>query len=204
MFKRVLDIGYLAPLLLHFHRTSALRIAYNGTLSGSFIYNNGVSRNLGNFSNLVNTSLWIGVNPPWDENPLFFELQHSGNDYRNNPRRSILICHSFFGSYCTTDAIYNLQFASAYYDCVQDAFICGGSYHKEPYYARLPIVNLKAAEIINTTGQMPGSTHSVPLYIVRGDEKTYVGNGTIEKYGGRNQFNIQDVNLTILEYEFYW
>lgn len=181
MLRRLLNIIFLGYILCSSDHAVASSISYDGTLSGSFVYSNGVARN---FSNLVNTTLSIGVNPPWDYNPLFFEIKHEGNNYLNAPNRSNGICYNFRG-FCTSDAIFNLQFASAFYDCVEDGFICG-RYPKAAYYVNLPIVDLRAAEITNTSGQMPGVEELVLFYMVRGDEKTYVSNGTVEKYGGRN------------------
>ena len=51
-------------------------------------------------------SLFIGINPPWDPNPFFFELYHIASD-----------CEGAVGFCSTKDEIFNLDFASAAYKC---------------------------------------------------------------------------------------
>lgn len=42
------------------------------------------------------------------------------------------------------------------------------------------MLNLSAAKITNTTGVLQGTNDPVPLYVVEGDEKTWVSNGAVE------------------------
>jgi hypothetical protein len=68
-------------------------IYYNGTISGSYVFN---QRNLSScgdngtfyFSGLDNSYMRIGVDPPWDHNPFFFELGHYGNDWQSESNSS--------------------------------------------------------------------------------------------------------------------
>ena len=80
-----------------------------------------------NMGHYTRSHLYVGVNPPWDPNPFFFELYHFASD-----------CEA---SFCfTRDSIYNLDFASAAYQCYNpvDKKPCGlitfnPLYQKETY-----------------------------------------------------------------------
>lgn len=139
-------------------------ITYNGSLSGAYTYIGSDNKSCSTgppfyFHNIVNTSLRIGVNPPWDSNPFFFELEHYGNSWNSPGKRSAYLskrdyCFNSFGG-CTYDAIYNLLFATACYGC------SGG------------VLDLHAAKVTNTTGMLQGMNETVPMYVVEGNEKTW-------------------------------
>jgi len=105
------------------------------------------------------TDLYVGVNPPWDPNPFFFELWHLASD-----------CDS---SFCwTKDKIYNLDFASAAYECISKEtgqpceFITLGYYYQQEIY-----LDLKSKSTIQRQ-QIGGETG----YTVSGESSSWVGN----------------------------
>lgn len=73
---------------------------------------------------------------------------------------------------CTTDAIYNLEFATAWRVCIDDGNQCG-----------LPVemVDLNQASVaVVNPGRPISVTDAAPYYVVNGDEKTWVSNGTVD------------------------
>lgn len=105
------------------------------------------------------TDLYVGVNPPWDPNPFFFELWHYASD-----------CDS---SFCwTEDKIYNLDFASAAYECIdkgtgQPCELITFNY----YYRQDVCLDLKSQSTIQRQ-QIGGETG----YTVSGGPSSWVGN----------------------------
>ncbi|KAF8060246.1 hypothetical protein FPV67DRAFT_1453361 [Lyophyllum atratum] len=141
------------------HYAGTQYIFYNGTISGRFVHPPGQSScpdyHLGPHAL---TSLFVGVNPPWDANPFFFDLYHISST------ESILY---------TYDSIYNLEFTTAAYVCRKYGQPCGDVEFMPFYFLPVEMVNLKDAKVERVTvGAETG-------YRVRGDEKTWVGNGTV-------------------------
>lgn len=102
--------------------------------------------------------LYVGVNPPWDKNPFFFELHHLVSDD----------CDSLF---CNTgDTIMNLYFASASYECFTSgdklcALYSRGQYKPKAYLDLSP----GRTQIQQTqVGGLPG-------YAVKGGSASWVG-----------------------------
>jgi hypothetical protein len=149
----------------------------------------------------------IGVTPPWDSNPFWFELGHYGNDYQDSSsstssRRNPVVatnsetnlkrgveeasaekrdfCVNLGG--CTYDAIYNLEFATSWYACqAQGGKTC-------PYHVSAEMVNLKAASVSTVSaGVALANGDDSAFYSVKGDESTWVGNWTVDY----NMFNFQ-------------
>ncbi|KAF8055169.1 hypothetical protein FPV67DRAFT_1745338 [Lyophyllum atratum] len=133
-------------------------IFYNGTISGRFVHPPSQSScpdyHLGPHAL---TSLFVGVNPPWDANPFFFDLYHISSE----------------GLPYTYDSIYNLEFTTAAYVCRKYGQPCRSVEFMPFYHLPVEMVNLKNAKVERVTvGAETG-------YRVRGDEKTWVGNGTV-------------------------
>ena len=192
-------------------------IYYQGTIEGVFTHNNPNLSSCGDggtyyFANLTNSSLRIGANPSWDNNPLFFELEHYGNSWQtttNKRKRSSLgdltrhssvaadlksyrmapfpqkdFCFGLGG--CTYDAVYNLYFATAWYVCEKAGSACPEFTWWPWYYVSAEIVNLNAATMTEVSGVGLTATDGGPFYSVTGDQKSWVSNGTVQ-----NSFDFQ-------------
>ncbi|KAF2462738.1 uncharacterized protein BDR25DRAFT_363580 [Lindgomyces ingoldianus] len=164
---------HLLPRLIYAISYSILEggtqfITYNGSISGTFTSASNSSCGTGPpfyFDNLVNTSLRIGVNPPWDTNPFFFEFAHDGNNWQ--------ILES-------DQPVYLKDISASTRSAAKDGRRCG-TYENSPwYYVSAEIVNLSAATITITTSVLQGTKDPVPLYVVEGDEKTWISNGMVE------------------------
>lgn len=223
MFHRDLSLGSLAVLSFA-ALASAVRytvldggtqfIFYNGTLSGSFVpaeASRSICQQRGpySFGPYYNASMRIGKNPPWDENPIYFELDHFGTDYRNGNTQSVRrslgrprisldgldhrlqkrqTCLSLGG--CTNDAIYNLGFSTTRFECYKDGERCG-MFETSPWtYVGEPNVNLSLANIARI-GDRPidpdDGEEKGPFYSVSGDERSWIK----ENNRGRNAFDFQ-------------
>jgi hypothetical protein len=105
------------------------------------------------------TSLYVGINPPWDPNPFFFELYHYASDCDEN--------------FCSTaDTIFNLDFRSAAYECIERSTgqPCGFiSYNY--YYLPDVYINLKSKTTVQRL-EIGGETG----YTIQGGPDTWVGN----------------------------
>jgi hypothetical protein len=113
----------------------------------------------GSLGSFARTDLYVGVNPPWDPNPFFFELYHFASD-----------CET---SWCRTrDRILNLDFSSSGYTCID-------TYDEEPcdfialwwYYRPSVYLDLKNKSKIEQV-EMGGETG----YKVEGGSDSWVGN----------------------------
>jgi hypothetical protein len=142
-------------------------ILYSGTIGSSTIWAPdvippGTSGDCFNWTSpsYARTSLYVGVNPPWDPNPFFFELYHFASD-----------CDS---SFCfTTDGIYNLDFNSAAYQCYSGNDPCSFVeyyYHYEPkiYLDLKSKSKIQRLDIAGQTG-----------YKVDGGPDSWVGNDNL-------------------------
>jgi hypothetical protein len=107
------------------------------------------------------SSLYIGVNPPWDSNPFFFELYHLASESSGFPD-------------WTNDSIYNLDFTTAAYICMKNGEMCEFLTYHPYYFVVAEMVNLKDANVARVSEGMGVG------YSVTGDEKTWVSNGTIK------------------------
>ncbi|KAK3366168.1 hypothetical protein B0T24DRAFT_597903 [Lasiosphaeria ovina] len=183
-------------------------IFYNGTMSGSFVHNtpaishpNATVCGDGGvyyFSDLANAGLRIGVNPPWDTNPFFFQLDRHGSTSISSPPVENRIqafvrpfggpgniCSSAVG--CTHDAIYNLYLATTYYLCYKDGKPCGSSIFSPRAYITKPMLNITAASVSHVSGVPLAEDDPGPFYAVQGDEQTALYNGTSDY----NDFSFQ-------------
>ena len=103
--------------------------------------------------------LYVGVNPPWDTNPFFFELHHLVSDD----------CDTFFCN--TNDSIMNLYFASAAYECFTSGdelcvLYSRGQYKPKVY---LDLNNPGRTQIQQTqVGGLPG-------YAIKGGSASWIG-----------------------------
>ncbi|GLB33159.1 hypothetical protein LshimejAT787_0100440 [Lyophyllum shimeji] len=141
------------------HYAGTQFIFYNGTISGRFVHPPGQSScpdyHLGPHAL---TSLFVGVNPPWDDNPFFFDLYHiSSTDSLVN----------------TYDSIYNLEFTTAAYVCMKYDQPCGVVEFMPYWFLPVEMVNLTDTKVERV------SVGAETGYRVRGDEKTWVGDGTV-------------------------
>lgn len=141
-------------------------LAFNGTVSASVTYPSEFdsickSTTLGPY---VNSYLYVGVNPPWDPNPFFFELYHLASE-STIPRIGGL----------TEDAVYNLDFASSAYACWSDAGLPCGFIETQWHYEPEILMNLKSDGGVKVKKTKVGEEDG---YEVNGDEKTYLKNET--------------------------
>lgn len=161
------------------YASGAQYISFIGNISGSVTYSPQYScpaRDLGSYAR---TYLYVGLNPPWDSNPFFFGLYHLASDT------------SGFGF--TKDAIYNLDFSSAAYECYNGDKPCASFI---PYPTYVPQVYL------DLTGKGNGTSNITKVRL--GDEDGYAiwgANNWIGSSGG-DSVNVRagcdeaDVSLT--------
>ncbi|KAM7196689.1 hypothetical protein V8F33_006029 [Rhypophila sp. PSN 637] len=144
-------------------------IYYNGSISGSFVHNK--NHNIGDdcgengvyyFTSGKDTSyMHIGVNPPWDENPLYFSLRSTSN----------------------AGALSSFTFTSTYFLCFKDGDRCGMFELSPWYYVVARQLNLSAASISTVSGGVPiAKDDTGPFYTVEGDESTWISDGTTENF----------------------
>jgi hypothetical protein len=145
------------------------------------------------FSNLTESSMYLGVNPPWDTNPFFFYLKHDGRSWRTSNgtvRNRVALgrrdtCYNAYGD-CTYDAVYNLAVASTYYVCFKDGAQCSILEYWPWYYVTAQMYNLSAASVTRAQGDDP-TFGSDTYYVVSGDYHTWVSNGTVQWNGASVQ-----------------
>lgn len=166
--------------------TEHLTINFNGTLSSHFSHPPG-SPCVDFFSGPEYLSyLAVGVNPPWDSNPFFFELYHEAENE---------------GIY-TNDTVYNLDFYTATYVCYQPNGETCSFVDTWPYYfvpvesVNLHLTTIERANIGNQIG-----------YVVTGDETSWVSNnstsgGCLFDYQTPGNYSVED-NCAI-EQRFEW
>jgi hypothetical protein len=139
-------------------------ILYNGTISGSYLQTAGSPEKCGDngayhFEGLDNADLRIGVNAPWDPNPIYFEIQHRGNSWRRSDERK-------WNNYCPTisctyDAIYNLHLSTAWYEC----------FRQRPCEENRGLyLRLDETSISRVSNESIAEGESGPFYAVKGDE----------------------------------
>ncbi|KAM0269844.1 hypothetical protein ACHAQH_009629 [Verticillium albo-atrum] len=87
------------------------------------------------------------------------------------------ICLSLGG--CTDDAIYNLGFNTASYECYKDGERCGLFEYSDFTFVGEPLINLTVASISRLSDRpidQSDSKDTGPFYSVSGDESTWVSN----------------------------
>ena len=115
----------------------------------------------------------IGVNAPWDGNPFFFSL-HRGVDSRPRDDEE------------PNPPLPELEFWTAHWECLKDGgALCEDLKAKPWYWVALTEVNLWEAEIEQVKG--PGGSADGSYYAVAGDERSWVGNGTVVRNRARFQ-----------------
>ena len=140
-------------------------LAFNGTISATVSYptetdNKYCSQQaLGPFAQ---SYIYVGVNPPWDSNPFFFELYH----LTSGPNSG------FFA--LTNDSIYNLDFTTAAYACWGDDGTPCGLIELDYHFVGEELLNLNKSKVEKVkVGQEDG-------YNVSGDQTSWV-NSTTER-----------------------
>jgi len=154
-------------------------IYFPGNISGSFVHNttrytatvplsnqttiNACGEN-GTYYFSTSGYMRIGASPPWDSNPFYFDLNRDED-----------MLH--------WATIWQLFFASANYGCLAPNATsgvlsgCKGIQEKPYYYVASEQLNLTKASISVEKEQFyPWE----PLYSVKGDDSTWVGNGTAD------------------------
>lgn len=106
--------------------------------------------------------LYVGLNPPWDPNPFYFELYHFASDSSGG-------IVSF-----TDDDVYNLDFTTAGLACMglSSGKPCA-SFQYGYYYQQIQNIDLTKAKISQT------DVNGQSGYSVTGDVGTWVGNGSL-------------------------
>lgn len=138
-----------------------LTILYNGSLTSHFSHPPHAPMHCGDYFSQPELSAYleVGVNPPWDNNPFFFQLYDRSENGEG---------------YYTNTPVYNLHFFTAVYVCYQPSGqTCSTVLQSWPYYfVPIEMVNLNRAVVERTImGPEIG-------YSVSGDEKTWVSNDT--------------------------
>ena len=125
-----------------------LTILYNGTTSLNFTWAANGSAICPGIVVQPLASLFVGLNPPWDDNPFFFEIAQGGYPA----------------------AVNNLDVFTAAYICYNGNSVCGDFEWESFYFVPIEKLNLRKATV------NPASIGGEPGYTVIGDNKTYVGN----------------------------
>jgi len=138
-------------------------LAFDGTISATVSYPTETNNKycsqqaLGPF---VQSYLYVGVNPPWDSNPFFFELYHLNSDLNSG--------------LFTNDSIYNLDFTTAAYACWADDGTHCGFIEYDYHFVAEELLNLNMSKVEKVkVGQEDG-------YNVSGDQTSWV-NSTTER-----------------------
>jgi hypothetical protein len=165
----------LTPLLISLHllpasaqnaayyESGAQYILFSGNITGTVTYPSTPScpeKALGSYDR---TSLYVGVNPPWDTNPFFFELYHLASD-----GEGIFVL--------TNDLIYNLDFSSAAWECYKGGEPCTGFFIEDPDY--VPVVYLDMSVSNSGAKYETAEVGNENGYTVTGGAGTWVGNDT--------------------------
>ena len=138
-------------------------LAFNGTISATVSYPTETDSKscpqqvLGPY---VQSYLYVGVNPPWDSNPFFFELYHLAS----KPDPGFITF--------TDDSIYNLDFTTAAYACWADDGTPCGLIELDYHFVAEELLNLNMSKVEKVkVGQEDG-------YNVSGDQTSCVKNTT--------------------------
>jgi hypothetical protein len=143
------------------HESGTQFISYNGSISGYFKHPQSAPSNCSTyyFDSLQNTILKVGINPPWDTNPFYFNIQRDGQTADMiDPEDT---CTNPWG--CTYDPIYNLFLETACYLCLtNDGSSC-------TFFDPVEILDLSKATTVQFDGKEKG-------YSTIGNQSTFVGN----------------------------
>src|SRR6266536_1188231 len=131
----------------------------NGTISGTVNYPSSCSPTSKSYGPYSRAYLYVGVNPPWDSNPFYFELYHLASEG-----------DGYF--VFTKDYIYNLDFASAIYACYTSTGSECSFLTFDPQFRVEEKLDLTKA--IVSAGQVSGEAG----YTVTGDSQSYSGKST--------------------------
>ena len=145
----------------------AVYIRYNGSISAQY-----TKPGCGSLSIPAEkaSTLYVGVYPLWDSNPLFFDLQHTVSEDCNQVDCPFDYSQGAQKIAWSYDDLQYLYFRSADYACYKDGEICGSGVTVNPYYVQTQLLDLEKATI-NRVDE--GS------YLVHGDEKSWVSNDTV-------------------------
>lgn len=140
-------------------------IHYEGAVSASTNWDSSVKQptycqdvTLGPYNN---SRLYVGVNPPWDKNPFFFDLYHHSSEGGS-------VVFSF-----TKDRVYNLEFTSAALSCFSGNDRCA-AFASNYYFLPDTALDLTKAKIQTRI------IESEPGYTVSGDSSAWISNGTLD------------------------
>ena len=150
----------------------AAYIRYNGSLTAHFSQNDGCG--FTNVSAEKGITLYVGVYPDWDPNPLSFEIQHIASEdckqvdcpFDYTPTKSKLK-RQF--TVLTHDDLKNLHFSSAALLCQKSGGSCS-TVATDPDWLSVQGLNLNKAKISGTAGQG---------YVIQGDENTWLDSNTL-------------------------
>ncbi|KAF2012517.1 hypothetical protein BU24DRAFT_494510 [Aaosphaeria arxii CBS 175.79] len=133
-------------------------LGFNGTISAKTTYPSSGSCDE-TFGPFAKSYFYVGLNPPWDSNPFFFELYHLASEGSGGPVTF------------TKDDVYNLDFGSSGYVCYSEGKPCG-YFETVWYYQSEILLDLTKAAVKKTkVGNEDG-------YEISGDQKTYLKNET--------------------------
>jgi hypothetical protein len=136
---------------------------FSGNITGTVTYPSTPSCEEKALGSYDRTYLYVGVNPPWDTNPFFFELYHLASDE-----------DGIFGF--TNDLIFNLDFSSAAWECYKGGEPCGPFFTEDPYF--VPVVYLDMSGNNNGSKIERVEVGDEDGYTVTGGPGTWVGNDT--------------------------
>ncbi|KAB5586297.1 hypothetical protein GE09DRAFT_1277663 [Coniochaeta sp. 2T2.1] len=134
----------------------------------------------------VDSYMRIGVNAPWDTNPFFFSLFRGVDGYRTRDR-----------------PLPEFEFATAHFECFKNGVPCDDLKLKPWEYVPQLEVDLNKASI---SAMKDGNLTDGPFYAVTGDERTYVGNGTLSRNRAHFQVpsNYSRYDNCVTEFEIIW
>ncbi|RHZ48371.1 uncharacterized protein CDV56_103214 [Aspergillus thermomutatus] len=161
----LLPLFALLPLSLSRREEGGTQfITYNGTIAGHFTHPASAPPGCPTyyFDSLRSSFIGIDVNPPWDTNPLYFDLEHRGQEVDS----CILVG-------CTADPIYNLVFATVHYLCFADTGHPCGNIEYDYHFAPQEDLDLTKSTMVEYDWGDAGKGYSIA-----GDQSTFRGNGT--------------------------
>jgi len=134
-------------------------IFFNGIITGTANYPSPCSPLSASYGPYPLAYLYVGVNPPWDSNPFYFELYHLASEGDG---------YIVF----TQDFVYNLDFASAIYACYSSTGSECEFLTFNPQFRVEEKLDLTKATV--SAGQVGGEAG----YTVAGNSQSYVGKST--------------------------
>jgi hypothetical protein len=171
-------------------------ITYNGTIAGHFTHPASAPPDCPTyyFDSIRDAFISIGVNPPWDTNPSYFNIQHN----RQQVDDGSMLCESYR---CTLDPIYRLEFTTVDYICFKDdtGNLCGmmeWDFHFVPYVN----LDLNQATIVQYDWGDAGKG-----YRIAGDQSTFRDSPYLNSFEFQRPFNYsrQDGCANLLTFQWY-